>query len=289
MEIPDLSESTDKQAKAGGETPLIRTPQGRLLKEGEPVETPLEALASLLVVVVIALFAFAFIGQNFMIPSPSMEKTLLTGDHLLVDRSTFAEPTKGIPFVHHRPVQRGDIIVFYKPNPESPDLVLVKRVIGLPGDRIHLVHGIVYLNGVAQDEPYQQPPRDDGNPQHAYIPFRDDFPADIAGAAAEAVAGRASLWALDLPKHVQNGELVVPPGGVFAMGDNRTESNDGRFWGFVPFENIMGRPLFVYWSFETPNDQEHKTSMGDQVAFMFHVVVHIFDGTRWSRMLHVVR
>ena len=289
MRSTDLSKDADKQGETAEEVVLVRTPQGRLVKEGEPLETPLEALASLLVVIVIAMFAFAFIGQNFMIPSPSMEKTLLTGDHLLVDRATFAPPTKWAPFVHHRPVQRGDIIVFYKPNPESPDLVLVKRVIGVPGDRIHLVHGIVYLNGVAQDEPYQQPPRDDGNPQHAYIPFRDDFPADIAGAAAEARTNRASLWALDLPNHVQNGEIVVPPGGVFAMGDNRTESNDGRFWGFVPFENIMGRPTFVYWSFQTPVDQENKTSMGDQIAFMFHVVVHIFDGTRWSRMLHVVR
>jgi signal peptidase I len=284
-----LSEVADKQGGAAEEAVLVRTPQGRLLKEGEPVETPLEALASLLVVVVIALFAFSFIGQNFMIPSPSMEKTLLTGDHLLVDRTTFADATKWAPFVHHRPVQRGDIIVFRKPNPEEPDLVLVKRAIGLPGDRIHLVHGIVYLNGVAQDEPYQQPPRDDGNPQHGYIRFRDDFPADIAGASAEATANRASLWALDLPNHVKNGEIIVPPGAVFAMGDNRTESNDGRFWGFVPMENIIGRPMFVYWSFKTPNDQENKTSMGDQIGFMFHVVIHIFDGTRWSRMLHVVR
>ena len=151
------------------------------------METPLEAMASLLVVVVIAMFAFAFIGQNFAIPSPSMmEKTLLTGNHF-AGRS-------GRPLRSRRKGFHYNIIVRWRgatllcstkqPNPESPDLVLVKRVIGVPGDRIHLVHGIVYLNGVAQDEPYQQPPRDDGNPQHAYIPFRDDFPADIAGATA---------------------------------------------------------------------------------------------------------
>jgi signal peptidase I len=283
-----LSESIDEQ-QGTTEPPRVRNPQGRLRREGEPEETPLEALASLLTVVVIALFAFAFVGQNFMIPSGSMENTLLVGDHLLVDRATFSAPTKWAPFVHYRPVQRGDVIVFLKPNPESPDLVLVKRVIGVAGDRIHLVHGIVYLNGVAQDEPYQIPPLDDSDSPRAYVPYRDDFPADIPEMSQAASANKASLWALDLPNHVVNGEIVVPPGKVFAMGDNRTDSADSRFWGFVPVENVMGRPLFVYWSFKTPDDQENKTSMGDQVAFLFHVVVHFFDGTRWSRMLHVIR
>jgi signal peptidase I len=94
---------------------------------------------------------------------------------------------------------------------------------------------------------------------------------------------------VDLPNHIVNGELVVPPGTVFAMGDNRTESLDGRFWGFVPQENIVGRPMFVYWSFKTPEDQEDKTSIGDRLSFMLHVIIHIFDGTRWGRTFHVVR
>jgi signal peptidase I len=286
-----LNNSEDAQIAAtetAVETP-VRDANGRLIREGEAEETPLEALASICTVIVIALFVFAFIGQNFEIPSASMENTLLIGDHLLVDRVTLAPPTKWAPFVHYRPVQRGDIIVFLKPNPESPDLILVKRTIGVAGDRIHLVHGIVYLNGVAQNEPYQLPPRDDGNMQHAYTPYRDDFPADLPGIEAQATANNASLWALDLPNHIQDGDIVVPPGKVFAMGDNRTESLDGRFWGFVPVENIMGRPMFVYWSFKTPADQEEKTGMGDRISFMFHVLIHIFDGTRWSRTLHVIR
>jgi signal peptidase I len=97
------------------------------------------------------IFAQAFIFQNFEIPSGSMEKTLLIGDHVLVDRSTFAPPSRWAPFIHHRDIRRGDIIVFLKPTPE--DLILVKRAIGLPGDRIHLRNGIVYLNGVAQNDP----------------------------------------------------------------------------------------------------------------------------------------
>jgi signal peptidase I len=288
--MPDLDNSVDEQEKkeAVADAPPPRDANGRLIKQGEPEETPLEALASICTVIVIALFAFAFVGQNFEIPSGSMENTLLVGDHLLVDRTTLAPPTKWAPFVHYRPVQRGDVIVFYKPNPESPDLILVKRVIGIPGDRIHLENDVVYLNGVAQNEPYKNI-AEPGDGRPPYIHDRDDFPADIPGISAEASANHASLWALDLPNHVQNGELIVPAGKVFAMGDNRHNSLDGRYWGFVPDENIMGRPMFVYWSFKTPEDQEEKTGMGDRVAFMFHVLIHIFDGTRWSRTLHVIR
>jgi signal peptidase I len=288
-----LSDNVDVQdgptQTEAAETPIVRNHNGRLVREGEPEETPLEALASICTVIVIALFAFSFIGQNFMIPSASMENTLLIGDHLLVDRTTFSAPTTWAPFVHYRPVARGDIIVFLKPNPETADLILVKRVIAVAGDKVHLVHGTVFLNGVAQNEPYQLGPRDDGNQQHTYTPFRDDFPADLSGIEEQASLNSASGWALELPSHVQNGELVVPPGTVFAMGDNRTESLDGRYWGFVPVQNIMGRPMFVYWSFKTPADQEDKNSMSDRVAFTFHVILHIFDGTRWSRTLHVIR
>jgi len=251
----------------------------------EVAETPLEALASICTVLVIGLFAMAFIFQNFEIPSASMEKTLLIGDHVVVDRVSLAPATKWAPFVHYRPVERGDIIVFLKPNPEQPDLILVKRCIGVPGDHIHLRHGVVYLNGVAQNEPYAQQPSDDGDYNHAYQPYRDDFPSIPPGPDEQVT----ELWRQQLPEAIQGDDLVVPPGHVFAMGDNRTESLDGRFWGFVPDENIMGRPLFVYWSFKTPADQEAKNTMGDRIAFVFHVVIHIFDGTRWSRTFHIIR
>jgi signal peptidase I len=271
----------------GDVEPTAGDADGRVIREGKVEETPLEALASLCTVIVIAMFVFAFIGQNFEIPSGSMMNTLLVGDHLLVDRVSFAPRTKWAPFVHYRPVERGDIIVFYKPNPESPDLILVKRVIGVPGDRIHMRNDVVYLNGVAQNEPHKL--ISDLPDAPSYVPYRDDFPADVEGMAAAASGNRASLWALDFPSHIENGDLVVPPGRVFAMGDNRHNSADGRFWGFVPDENIIGRPMFVYWSFETPVDQEEKTGANERVSFMFHVLIHIFDGTRWSRTLHVIR
>lgn len=273
-------------------------------EKSEPNETPIEGLASICTLAIVYLFAIAFVFQNFGIPSPSMEKTLLVGDHVVVDHMTFAPPSKWAPFVHYRPVQRGDVIVFYKPHTEEPDLILVKRAIGIPGDHIHLRGGVVYVNGVAQSDPYAQQPAPD-----ELIPFRDNFPSDIAGLRSQAsddlaargdctdqtclnqefIDNRTITWADELPSYIQGDDLVVPPGAVFAMGDNRTKSLDGRFWGFVPQENILGRPMFVYWSFRTPADQEDKTSMSDRVDFIFHIVTHIFGGTRWSRTLHVIR
>jgi signal peptidase I len=133
-------------------------------------------------------------------------------------------------------------------------------------------------------------PRDDGDPDDAYIPYRDDFPrVDLPGIERAATDNNAALWAVDLPNHIVDGDLVVPPDSVFAMGDNRTKSLDGRFWGFVPRENIVGRPMFVYWSFETPADQINKTSIGDRVSFIGHIILHIFDQTRWNRTFHIVR
>ena len=280
---PLLPETTatpeEKSAKTAAATP-----------DFDDKETALESLSSICTVLAIGLFVMTFVFQNFEIPSASMEKTLLIGDHVLVDRVTLAPPTPWAPFVHYRDVQRGDIIVFLKPHPETPDLYLVKRCVGVPGDRIHLRGGILYLNGVAQNEPYAGMPSDDGNPNHAYNPYRDDFP-DVAIDPNDAnlASNVTPNWALELPSHIVDGDLVVPPGAVFAMGDNRTESLDGRYWGFVPRENIVGRPMFVYWSFQTPADQIYKTSFGERVSFIGHILLHIFDETRWNRTFHVVR
>lgn len=253
--------------------------------EQDRTETPLESLASICTVLAIGLFVMTFIFQNFEIPSASMEQTLLIGDHVLVDRISLAPPSKWAPFVHYRDVKRGDIIVFLKPNPETPDLYLVKRVIGVPGDHLHLRNGIVYLNGVAQNEPYAGKPADDGNPQHAFDAYRDDFPSIPPPPGYEITAS----WANELPTYIQGEDLVVPPGRVFAMGDNRTESLDGRFWGFVPRENIVGRPMFVYWSFQTPADQINKQTVGERIGFIVHILIHIFDQTRWNRTFHLIK
>jgi signal peptidase I len=260
---------------------------GNPLAENKPKpqheETPYEFFASICTVLVVGLFVITFIFQNFEIPSSSMEKALLIGDHVLVDRIGFAPPAHWAPFVHYRNIRRNDIIVFYKPG--EPKLFLVKRVIGIPGDHLHLDHGVVYLNGKAQNQPFATLPSDDGNPNDEYYPYRDDFPAVAPPQDGDVTA----TWAVDLPTHIQNGDLVVPPGHYFAMGDNRMPSLDSRYWGFVPRANIIGRPMFIYWSFITPEDQMDKTSMSDRIGFMAHIVTHFFDQTRWDRTFHVVR
>jgi signal peptidase I len=258
--------------------PSLEAPVAKTTPEQE---TPLEAFASICGVLVIGLFAIAFIFQNFEIPSSSMEKTLLIGDHVVVDRVTLAPPTSWAPFMPYRNVKRGDIIVFFKPNPETPDLYLVKRVVGIPGDHIHLRAGVVYLNGEPQNEPLADKPTDSN-----YFPYRDDFPAIAPSEASDVTA----TWMVELPTHVDaSGDLVVPPGKYFAMGDNRTVSLDSRYWGFVPSENIIGRPLLVYWSFIQSGDQYEKTSLADRASFFLHTVVHFFDQTRWKRTFHLIK
>ncbi|HEV2278955.1 MAG TPA: signal peptidase I [Acidobacteriaceae bacterium] len=245
-------------------------------------ETPLEAFASICGVLVVGLFVLTFIFQNFAIPSSSMVKALLVGDHVLVDRVTLAPPAQWAPFVYYRNVRHGDIVVFYKPTlePNGEHLFLVKRVIGIPGDHIHLSNGVVYRNGQALQEPYAAPP-----PYSDYQPYRDDFPDVPPGESSDVTAE----WAEALPSYIQKGDLVVPPGMYFCMGDNRTVSLDSRFWGFVPRANIVGRPLFVYWSFDTPESEQYKTAFSDRVGWILHETVHFFDQTRWRRTFHLVK
>jgi signal peptidase I len=249
-------------------------------------ETPFEAVASICSVLVVGLFILTFLGQNFVIPSGSMENTLLVGDHLVVDRITLAPPAAWMPLVHYREPKRGDIIVFLKPVADADPIdgsptypFLVKRLVGIPGDHIHLRDGVVILNGVAQAQPHAQPTTPENRTE-----FLDEFPSvppyPQPGATPES-------WAVDFPNHIENGDLVIPPGHYFMMGDNRHNSLDSRYWGFVPRENIVGRPLFNYWSFKTPEDQYEKPGIGNSVAWMGHVVLHFFSDTRWARTLHL--
>ena len=241
-------------------------------------ETPFEATASICTVLVVGLFILTFLAQNFVIPSGSMEKTLLVGDHLVVDRVTLAPPTKWMPLVRYREPRRGDIVVFLKPG--EPGMFLVKRLIAIPGDHIHLLNGIVVVNGVAQSQPHAQPTTADN-----FRDYLDDFPA----VPMSPDLGATEAWTVAMPEHVKDGNLVVPPGMYFMMGDNRHNSLDSRYWGFVPRANIVGRPLFNYWSFKTPDDQYEQTGLGNKIAWLGHVALHFFTDTRWSRTFHVTR
>jgi signal peptidase I len=255
-------------------------------------ETPFETLASYCSMLVVGLFILTLLSQNFVIPSGSMEKTLLVGDHLIVDRITLAPPAAWMPLVHYREPRHGDIVVFFKPvpdpdkdgNPQYP--IMVKRLIGLPGDHIHLRNGIVYINGVAQDSSKDQAHPQPTTPEN-HVDFLDEFPSVPPDPEPGNFVTEA--WAVEFPSHIENGDLVVPPGKYFMMGDNRHNSADSRFWGFVPRENIVGRPLFNYWSFKTPDDQEDKTGIGENLAWIGHIALHFFTDTRWSRTLHPTR
>lgn len=251
------------------------TPRDRPEKKKE---TPMEFLSSMAVVLVTGLFIITFNIQAFEIPSSSMENTLLIGDHVFVDRISIAPPSHWAGFEHYRTIQHGDIVVFL--SPETPGLYVVKRVIGVPGDKIHLRDGVVYRNGQPLQEPYVI------HSQGNYDPYRDNFPAVPASESAVHVA---SGWPVMAGVMKEGDDITVPPDSYFGMGDNRDVSYDSRYWGFIPRENIIGRPLFVYWSFNTPSDQWQKTDMSDRIQFLGHVALHFFDQTRWSRMFHLVR
>lgn len=248
-------------------------------QEEKPRETTVEFLASLAGVLVTGLFIITFILQAFEIPSSSMEDTLLIGDHVFVNREQFAPPTRWMgPIMPYRDIRRGDIVVFL--SPEEQGLFVVKRIMGVPGDRIHLRDGVVYRNGQKLDEAYVQHKQGDSNP------YRDNFPALPP---SEMFGVRNERWQQDFRSHVDGEDIVVPPNSYFAMGDNRDVSYDSRYWGFIPQANVIGRPMFIYWSFTTPPNQYQMRSMGDRLGFLAHIIIHFFDETRWSRTFRAVR
>ena len=246
--------------------------------EEKPRETTVEFLASLAAVLVTGLFIITFVLQAFEIPSSSMENTLLIGDHVFVNRETFAPKTALLgPFLPYREVHRQDIVVFLSPS--EPGLYVVKRIIGVPGDHIHLRDGAVFRNGEKLNEPYVIHTDDQ------YNAYRDNFPA----VSPDGYSNVTPEWALTMRQYIQGEDVVVPEGGYFAMGDNRDVSLDSRYWGFIPKQNLIGRPMFIYWSFETPPYQYLQKDFFERVKFIIHVVVHFFDETRWRRTFRMIQ
>jgi signal peptidase I len=266
------------------ETIVVEQPHGQPLehKEEHPGDqtTISEYLESLLVTVILALFGTSFIVQAFKIPSASMEGTLLIGDHLLVNKFVFggtgAWYEKVLPY---RQLQRGDIIVFKYPFADHQHFV--KRVIGLPGDRVKVVDGDVFVNGKRLNEPYAV--HDATAP---YDPFNYSFPPK----RGQLISGNAiPEWRPHIQDYVQSDEIVVPPDKFFAMGDNRDRSQDSRYWGFVDREAIMGGPVVIYWSVRTPEDDgADRPSIFNGILGVLRGLVEIPTQTRWNRMFRTV-
>ena len=242
-----------------------------------------DTFESLVVTVILAIFGTTFVLQAFKIPTGSMETTLLIGDHLLVNKFAFAFPSGPLArLLPYREIRRGDVVVFkYPPSDDQtePGEHFVKRVIGVPGDRIRVFHRQVFVNGQVMMEPFVR---------HSYpdqLRPGDDFPPPVS----ESLRGATSRWGAEIQDYVKDGELVVPPGRYFVMGDNREQSWDSRFWGFVPRELISGRPLIIYWSFETPRGEYIHNSLGDRLSQIADLIIHFFSKTRWRRTFAFVR
>ncbi len=237
-----------------------------------------EAAASLLRTVVVALFLLTFVLQPLLIPSESMERTLLVGDFLLFNKQVYAPAGRiGRWIMPYRPVGRGDIVVFHHSHPR----LLVKRVIGLPGDRLRIEDGKVFVNELPLDEPYAA---FEPAPPNA---FRDNFPA-----RAYSDPQVDPDWWRQMQSLTRNGELLVPAGEYFVLGDNRNHSNDSRYWGFVPQQAIVARPLIIYFSLRRPSgtdvQQAAQQAADDRLGHDSNLSGRLAAFARWKRIFRVV-
>jgi len=235
---------------------------------------------------VVAVFIITFLAQPFRIPSESMEPTLLVGDFLLVSKQNFPSPPP--PFVLPRPLlHRGDVIVFHYP--VDPSIHLVKRIIGLPGDHLRLRNGRVFIDGRALMEPYalyRPGPAD---------PYRDNFPR-----LQNPDPDVDSNWWIQMGHLVNHGELTIPPGEYFVLGDNRNDSEDSRYWGLVPATAIVGKPFLIYFSLAQPGFPDRvnpnaPTNVSGPLAAppprrtgFAGVVERVLGIARWGRTLRIV-
>jgi signal peptidase I len=265
------------------ETTPTPTPEAPMPQPAEPARRRGEGtwgmVRSLLVILIGVFCIRTFIGEATVIPTGSMEDTILIGDHVFLNKLLYGPsvPYTALRFPRLKKIHRGDIVAFRYPR--NPSLMYVKRVIGVAGDAIRIVNKQVYLNGKLLDEPYVV---------HEYpgiFPIRDNFPPPVN--EIDRFPDSSELdptWALQLPKYIRHGSLYVPKGYVFAMGDNRDNSSDSRFWGFVPLKNIVGEPLFVYWSYNAPSRDWLNDTFGGRLQFDGSILINFVQKTRWSRI-----
>lgn len=276
---PPSEEPESRVVDAPGQTTVNPTHQNP--ERHAPARTPhhhevLILMQTTLTFLVSALFVLTFIAQPYRIPSGSMENTLLIGDFLLVNKVIFATPGPWKPLLAYEPVRHDDIVVFHYPI--NPSMYLVKRVIGVPGDEVHLHRGLVYIDGRYQSEPYA-----------LYLPsyanaFRDEFPTSIY-----TDPGVSSRWWMQMQQSVHHGQLLIPPDEYFVLGDNRNDSLDSRYWGLVPHQGIVGEPFLIYFSVVTASRSEITGLTSDRLAHEHGWWNSLAGGARWSRIFHVIR
>jgi signal peptidase I len=244
-------------------------------------EHPRNTLAEWVVTILLLLFGTTTLVQAFVIPTGSMEDTLLIGDHLLVDKLAYAPAGSFSRYIlpYENP-KHGDIIVFRYPADISQ--TFVKRVIGVPGDHIKVIDRVVYRNGVRLNEPYTYHKLGDGAGMGT-------FPGEPTPYADPQHPKQGILQEDMLQHHVVNGEVVVPPDRYFAMGDNRENSLDSRFWGFVPRDYIIGKPALIYWSYRASTEDLAGGSVNSLFNHATDLIEHFFSRTRWDRTFKVIR
>src|SRR6516225_4371313 len=243
---------------------------------GHSGSATLDALQSLATTIAIAVFVITFVVQAFQIPSESMEKTLLIGDYLLVDKAHYAGGGHWSWLLPYRPIRRQDIVVFRYPM--DPRQHFVKRVVGVPGDHVRLVNKHVYVNGVKLEDEYasfhwgQQDK------------FRDNFPN--GGLFTDKIS---SKWFIQAQKLVEDGQLIIPEGSYFVLGDNRDDSYDSRYWGLVPADHIVGRPLLIYWSMgqgQVASTAGESVTSGKLSTLAYNIIESV-KNLRWKRMFRI--
>ena len=237
-----------------------------------------ELCQTLLITVLIALFGTTFVVQPYKIPSDSMIPTLLAGDHLLVNKFIFegngAWYEKLLPY---REIRRGDLIVFKYRYEDHPDYV--KRVIGVPGDHLRIVLGRVFVNGKLLREPYAVREGFNSDAGTDTFPPLDPYSIEV---------GLLPEWADDIENYIQNDELVVPANRYFVMGDNRDDSQDSRYWGFVDRSAVMGKPVLIYWSVNASEEDYTDEGLWGRIKGIASTLIHLPSRTRWHRVMREV-
>ena len=241
-------------------------------------ESVWETVRSLLVVLLGVFCIRTFIAEATVIPTGSMEQTILIGDHVFLNKLLYGPrlPYTSFRIPPLRSAQRQDIVAFRYPR--NPSVMFVKRVIAVGGDVLRIEDRKVFINGRALKEPYVQ------FQYSSTLPLRDNFPPPLNVLdTLPAAWGLDPAWAREMPNFIRGDGLHVPQGFLFCMGDNRDNSLDSRFWGFVPEDNVVGEPLFVYWSYDAPSRDWTSEELTYRLRFDVSILWNFFTKTRWAR------